>query len=98
MRRLITAVTTLIALAAAAAILSGPAQAAPDSPIASKDSSTYALEDLSIYFLRMMGKDGLLDFLQSMVVYQEGIKQGLKPADADVTDFVQKTMGKEVYA
>jgi parvulin-like peptidyl-prolyl isomerase len=91
----------LSALAAAiiAAVLFGAeAQAAPDSPVASKGGVTYTLEDLQVYFLRMMGKDGLLDFLQSMVVYQEGIKQGLKPTDAEVNDFVQKIMGADVYA
>lgn len=88
----------IIALAAAAALLSGTALAAPESPVAAKDGQVYTLEDLSIYFLRMLGKDGLLDFLQSMVVYQEGLRQGLKPTDAEISEFVQKTMGPEVYA
>jgi foldase protein PrsA len=85
------------ALLIAAALLFGSAVAAPETPVATKDGQVYTLEDLNIYFLRMLGKDGLLDFLQSMVVYQEGLKQGLKPTDAEITDFVQKTMGSEVY-
>lgn len=88
----------LAAAALCATLLYGSALAAPDSPVAAKDGQVYTLEDLGIYFLRMLGKDGLLDYLQSMVVYQEGLKQGLKPTDTEISEFVQKTMGPEVYA
>jgi foldase protein PrsA len=72
-------------------------QAAPETPIATKDSVTYTLEDLCIYWLRNLGKDGLLDFLQTMVVYQEGKRQGLAPTQQEVDDFINNTMGQDIY-
>ncbi len=84
--------------AAAALVLVVPAFAAPQTPVASKDGSTYTVEDLSIYWLRNLGKDGLLDFLQTMVVYQEGIKQNLRPSDAEIDEFIDTTMGRDIYA
>ncbi|MDQ3023873.1 MAG: peptidyl-prolyl cis-trans isomerase [bacterium] len=80
-----------------AAVLSTVAAASSESPIVSKDGSTYKLEDVSLYYLRNLGKDGLLDFLQTMVIYQEGVKLGLKPTTAERTDFIDKKMGRDVY-
>ncbi|MCB1217787.1 peptidyl-prolyl cis-trans isomerase [bacterium] len=74
-----------------------PASAAGNSPVASKDGVTFTLDDLNIYWLRNLGKDGLLDFFQTMVVYQEGLKQGLRPTQQEMTDFVDNTMGRDVY-
>jgi parvulin-like peptidyl-prolyl isomerase len=71
--------------------------AATESPIVSKDGTTYKLEDVSLYYLRNLGKDGLLDFLQTMVIYQEGVKLGLKPTEQERTDFIEKKMGRDVY-
>jgi parvulin-like peptidyl-prolyl isomerase len=79
------------------ALAAAPALAAPESPVVSKDSSTFVLEDLNLYFLRNLGKEGLLDFLQNMVVYQEGLKQGLKPTEAEKTKFIDETMTRDVY-
>jgi len=80
-----------------AIILGVPALAGLDSPVASKDGVTFTLEDLNVYWLRNLGKDGLLDFFQTMIVYQEGLKQGLKPTDAEIQDFIDKTMSPEIY-
>jgi hypothetical protein len=77
--------------------LLGSASAAPDSPVVSKDNKTFVLDDLNLYFLRNLGKDGLLDFLQNMVVYQEGIKQGLKPTAEETSSFIGETMSQDVY-
>jgi foldase protein PrsA len=77
--------------------LGAAAQAAPDTPIATKDTATYTLEDLCIYWLRNLGKDGLLDFLQTMVVYQEGKRQGLAPSQQEIDDFINNTMGRDIY-
>jgi parvulin-like peptidyl-prolyl isomerase len=77
--------------------LTGHAFAGPETPIVSKDGTTFKLEDVSLYYLRNLGKDGLLDFLQTMVIYQEGIKLGLKPSAQERTDFIEKNMGRDVY-
>lgn len=77
--------------------LGAVAQAAPDTPIATKGTATYTLEDLCIYWLRNLGKDGLLDFLQTMVVYQEGERQGLAPTQQEIDDFINNTMGRDIY-
>jgi foldase protein PrsA len=77
--------------------LGAVAQAAPDTPIATKGTATYTLEDLCIYWLRNLGKDGLLDFLQTMVVYQEGKRQGLAPTQQEIDDFINNTMGRDIY-
>jgi foldase protein PrsA len=74
-----------------------PALAAQDAPIASKDNMTFNLEDLHLYFLRNLGNDGLIDFFQMMVVYEEGIKQGLKPNQAEADDFITKQIGQDTY-
>jgi parvulin-like peptidyl-prolyl isomerase len=79
-----------------AAFLAAP-MVASASPVASKDGATYSMDDLSLYWLRNLGKDGLLDFLQTMVVYQEGLKQGLAPTQGDINDFVDDTMGRDIY-
>lgn len=80
-----------------AACLALPALAAPDSPIASKDNMTFNLEDLHLYFLRNLGNDGLVDFFQMMVVYEEGMKQGLKPTANEINDFIAKEIGPETF-
>ena len=85
---------TIFAIALALAL---PAWAASDSPIASKDGVTYTLEDMNLYFLRNLGNNGLIDFFQMMVVYQEGIKQGLKPTQAEINDFIDKQIGQQTY-
>ena len=77
--------------------LAGSALASPETPVVSKDGSTFKLEDVSLYYLRNLGKDGLLDFLQTMVIYQEGIKLGLKPTAEERTSFIDKNMGRDVY-
>ena len=80
-----------------AVVFATSALAAPESPIVSKDGSTFKLEDVSLYYLRNLGKDGLLDFLQTMVIYQEGTKIGLKATAAERSDFIEKKMGRDVY-
>ena len=50
------------------AVFATGALASPESPIVSKDGSTFKLEDVSLYYLRNLGKDGLLDFLQTLVI------------------------------
>ncbi len=74
-----------------------PALAAPDAPIASKDNLTFNLEDLHLYFLRNLGNDGLIDFFQMMVVYEEGIKQGLKPTPAETNEFITQEIGQDTF-
>ena len=91
-KRIACVVVVMVVLAAAL-----PAFAALDSPVASKDGTTFTLEDLNIYWLRNLGKDGLLDFFQTMVVYQAGLKQNLKPTDAEITDFIDNTMSRSIY-
>lgn len=91
--RLAASIFSLALLAALAA----PAFAAPDSPIASKDGSTFTLEDMHLFFLGSLGNDGLVDFFQTMVVYQEGLKQGLKPTQAEINDFIDKQIGQDTY-
>jgi foldase protein PrsA len=88
---------TLCAMVLAFTLLTGAALAADSTPVASKDGTSFTLEDLNIYWLRNLGKDGLLDFFQTMVVYQEGLKQNLKPTDQEVSDFINKTMGQDIY-
>jgi foldase protein PrsA len=78
-------------------LLALPALAADTTPVATKDGVTYKLEDLNIYWLRNLGKDGLLDFFQTMVVYQEGLKQGLQPSAQEVDSFIDNTMGRDIY-
>ena len=46
---------------------------------------------------RSLGNDGLVDFFQTMVVYQEGLKQGLKPTQAEINDFIDKQIGQDAY-
>lgn len=77
--------------------LTGLAGAAPQTPLASKGGTVYTVEDFNVYWLRNLGKDGLLDFLQTMVVYEEGLKQGLKPTAQQVEDFIDTKMGRETY-
>ncbi|MCB1186146.1 peptidyl-prolyl cis-trans isomerase [bacterium] len=88
---------TAILLSMLVLLCAAPASAAGNSPVASKDGVTFTLDDLNIYWLRNLGKDGLLDFFQTMVVYQEGLKQGLRPTQQEMTDFVDNTMGRDVY-
>ena len=80
-----------------AAYLATPATAGPDTPVASKDGLTFTLSDLNLYWLRNLGKEMLLDFFQMMVVYQEGLKQNLGPSEAEVRDFIESTMGQDIY-
>lgn len=88
----------ILTLGLAAAVLAPrAASAAMESPLATKDGTKYTLEDLSVYLLRNAGKDGLLAFLQEMVIYQEGVKQGLQPSDAEIQEFIDSTMTSEVY-
>lgn len=88
----------VIALALLIMLLAGTsAYAAPDTPVASKDGATFTLEDLNVYWLRNLGKDGLLSFFELMVVYQEGLKQGLKPTEAEINDFKANQMGQDIY-
>jgi len=89
--------TTVLAVIALALSLVVTAPAAPETPVVGKDGSVFTLDDVSLYYLRNLGKDGLLDFLQSMVIYQEGIKQGLKPTAQERQDFVANKMGNDVY-
>lgn len=88
---------TAILLSMLVLLCAAPASAAGNSPVASKDGVTFTLDDLNIYWLRNLGKDGLLDFFRTMVVYQEGLKQGLRPTQQEMTDFVDNTMGRDVY-
>lgn len=90
-------IATALLLCLSMTIMAAPAAASGDSPVATKDSVTFTLDDLNIYWLRNLGKDGLLDFFQTMVVYQEGLKQGLRPTQQEMTDFVDNTMGRDVY-
>lgn len=90
LRRVLVAAILLV-------VLAGPVLAAPETPVATKDLKTYTLEDLSLYWLRNLGKDGLLDFFQTMVVYQEGVKQGLAPTAAEVDGFINNTMGRDIF-
>lgn len=87
----------LLVSAAIALGLAVQSQAAMDTPVASKEDATYTVEDMSIYWLRNLGKDALISFFQAMVVYQEGVKQGLKPTTQEISDFVAKEMGQDVY-
>lgn len=89
--------TFAIFLALLLACSAAPALASGNSPVATKDGVTYTLDDLNVYWLRNLGKDGLLDFFQTMVVYQEGLKQGLRPSQQEMTAFVDDTMGRDVY-
>ncbi len=91
------AALALCAFTAAALLCAVPARADMSSPLAAKDGTQYKLEDLSVYLLRNAGKDGLLAFLQEMVIYQEGVKQGLQPTDAEIQEFIDKVMTPEVY-
>jgi parvulin-like peptidyl-prolyl isomerase len=78
-------------------VLAASAHAAPETPVATKGVNTYTLEDLCIYWLRNLGKDGLLDFFQTMVVYEEGKRQGLAPSQQEVDSFINDTMGRDIY-
>ncbi len=91
----ITATATVLFLCVLC--LAAPAAAAGNSPVATKEGVTFTLDDLNIYWLRNLGKDGLLDFFQTMVVYQEGLKQSLRPTQQEMTSFVDDTMGRDVY-
>jgi foldase protein PrsA len=93
-------VTAGIALAAfvAGLALHAPAPlAAFDSPVASKDGKTFTLEDVDIYWLHNLGSNGVIDFLQHMALYEEGLKLNLKPADAEVDDFIKTAIGPDTY-
>ena len=92
MRCIIAAFLVVLALAG-----QSPASAAWDSAVASKDGTTFTVENLSIYWLRNLGKDGLLDFFQTMVVYQEGLRQGLKPTAEETQSFINEKMDPLVY-
>lgn len=87
----------IILMTALVACLATPALAGPDTPVASKDGQTFTLSDLNLYWLRNLGKEMLLDFFQMMVVYQEGLKQNLGPSDPEIRDFIESTMGQDIY-
>ncbi len=87
----------VLAALAAAICLAGSAQAAADTAVAKKDGMIFTIEDLGAYWLRNLGKDGLIDFFQMMVVYQEGLKKGLAPTEAEKSEFIDKTMGRDIY-
>jgi parvulin-like peptidyl-prolyl isomerase len=74
-----------------------PSVAAPNTAVASKDGVTFTVEDLNVYWLRNLGKDGVEDFLMMMVVYQEGLKVGLKPSQDEINKFISDTMSREIY-
>ena len=89
---------TLTVLAVLAALATAPcAFAASETAIAQKDGMTFTVEDLSAYWLRNLGKDGLLDFFQMMTVYQEGLKEGLAPTEAERSEFIEKTMSRDIF-
>jgi parvulin-like peptidyl-prolyl isomerase len=73
------------------------AQAADNTPVATKDGKTFFLEDINIYWLRNLGSDGLLAYFEDMVLYQEGLKLNLRPTDAEMTDYIDNRMGRETY-
>jgi hypothetical protein len=90
---------TLLLLLCICALLmpAGAAIAASETPVASKDGMTFSVEDLGAYWLRNLGKEGLLDFFQMMIVYQEGLKEGLAPTEAERKEFIDKTMGPDIF-
>ena len=65
--------------------------------MASKDGETYTVEDVNVYWLSNLGADGLKDFIATMTVYQDGIKQGLRPSAAEVDEFIENDMGRDFY-
>lgn len=87
-----------IAAAALAAILmSFPGIAADSSPVAAKDGKTFVLEDIHIYWLRNLGSEGLRAYFEDMVLYQVGLKENLKPTEAEMTDYINNVMGAATY-
>lgn len=74
-----------------------PALASPDTPVAAKDGITYTIEDVNVYWLSNLGANGLKDFIATMVVYQEGVRQGLKPSASEIDDFINNEMGRDFY-
>lgn len=78
-------------------LLTLPALAAADTPVASKDGVTFTIEDVNVYWLSNLGANGLKDFIATMTVYQEGIKQGLRPTPAEIDAFIDDDMGRDFY-
>lgn len=90
-------IALLISAVLTAVLLALPALAADNSAVASKDGKTFMLEDINIYWLRNLGSEGLRAFFEDMVLYQEGLKQNLKPTDAEMKDYIDNVMGSATY-
>ncbi len=78
-------------------VVSIDAKAQSSQPLASIDGETVTLEDFNVFFLKQLGAQGLVTFLEQVVVYREARKLGFTPTEQERKEFIEKEMTQEVY-
>lgn len=90
------AVFSLLALFFAIAV---PKSATADlnTPIMQVGSDSYNLEDLSLFYVRNLGSNGLFDFIQQVIIYKEAKQLGITPSDKEIADFIKDYMKDDIF-
>ena len=90
---------TLLAVSFAVSVWVGDfrvfAQSSPT--LATIDGYQVSLEDFNIFFMKQLGAEGLLTFLQQIVVYREAKSLGLQPTPQEREEFIKHDMTPEIY-
>ncbi len=90
-------IATILISICALLLGSYPIKAESSNPLAVYNGETITLEDFDIFFMKMLGAQGLVTFLQQIVVYKEAAKLGLSPTQEERQDFIKDEMTQEIY-
>ncbi len=60
-------------------------------------SENFNLEDLSLFYVRNLGSNGLFDFIQQVIIYKEAKQLGIGPSDKEINDFIKDYMKDDIY-
>ncbi|GEM_PF-1904451 len=79
------------------ASVGGPARAALDKVIFEKGGEPFTLEDLALFYTEEAGGEGFLNYIQLIIIYQEGKRLGLAPTKEERDKFIDENLGRKVY-
>jgi len=65
--------------------------------LATIDGYQVSLEDFNIFYMKQLGAEGLLTFLEQIVVYREAKNLGLQPTPQEREQFIKENMTQEIY-
>ncbi len=78
-------------------LLMGPARADLNKVIFEKQGEPFTLEDLALFYTEEAGGDGFLNYIQLIIIYQEGKRLGLSPTQEEREKFIDENLGRKVY-